>query len=205
MRSYSQISNYGARKKQHRGLKIFLGVMIALLAVGCIAFALNYNTVMLLLGKGKIDVPSTSSLASSLHSNGQYQGVQVSTDSSGDTIVTAQSKDGAVSLKSVTDPSHEQKISIQVDVSKMSGVSSEKSLSNVQTIIQKVNSYLKSVIDPTQLTGVEGYVTKSVISQYKSGGKTFSVSHNFDGTTLQMTGNFETKVIEAFINGKSDK
>ena len=66
-------------------------------------------------------------------------------------------------------------------------------------------SYLKSVIDSSQLTGVEGYVAKSVISQYKSGKKTFSIFHDFDGTTLKMTGNFETKVIEASINGKSDK
>ena len=114
MLSYSRTSNYGSRKKKHRGLKIFLGIVVALLAVGCIAFILNYNTSMLLLGKGKIHVPSTSSLASSLHSNKQYQSIQVSTDSSDDTVVTAQSKDGAVSLKSVTSPSHEQKISIQV-------------------------------------------------------------------------------------------
>lgn len=200
MSQYARIPIHTSRRKKHRGLKIFLVIIGALLAIACIAFILNYNTVMLFFGKGNVNIPSTSSIEKALKTNNHYENIQTTSDGSGDTTVTAQSKDGAVNIKSVTDSSGKQNVEVQMDIKKMSGISSSKSLANLQAVVAKINQYLASVIDPNQLTGIESYVTRELITQYKSGQSTFSISNTFNSVQLHISGNFETKVVNVDVN-----
>ncbi len=155
---------------------------------------------MLFFGKGNVNIPSTSSIEKALKTNNHYENIQTTSDGSGDTTVTAQSKDGAVNIKSVTDSSGKQNVEVQMDIKKMSGISSSKSLANLQAVVAKINQYLASVIDPNQLTGIESYVTRELITQYKSGQSTFSISNTFNSVQLHISGNFETKVVNVDVN-----
>lgn len=184
------------RRKSHRGLKIFGGILAVLLVAGGIAFALNYNTVLLFFGKGTVNLPAASSMAEALKANSQYEDVQTSSDAAGNTVVTAKSADGAVSIQSTTDSSGQQNIQVQMDVKKMDGVSTSKSLSNLTAIQSKINDYLSSVVDPSQLSGIESYVAREVLAQYQKRQSTFSIANDFGGTKLQAAGNFETGVID---------
>ena len=195
MSRYDRILSTSPRRKKHRGLKIFLIVIAALLVAGGIVFALNYNTILLFNGKGTVSVPAASTMAKALKTSSTYENVQTSSDASGNTVVTAQSKDGAVNIKSTTGSSGGQKIEVQMDVKKMKGVSTSKSLANLQAMQAKVNQYLVSAVDPSQLTGVESYVAREVLAQYQSGQETFTVSNNFSGTQLDVTGDFETGIV----------
>lgn len=187
------------RRKKHRGLKIFLGIVAVILVAGAILFALNYRTILLFTGRGAVRVPDSNSLANSLKSNSRYENVQTSSGASGETVVTAQSKDGAVTVKSTTDASGEQTVEVQMDVTKMQGVSTSRSLSNLQAIQSHVNEYLVSAVDSSQLTGIESYVAREALAQYQSGQSTFSVSHNFSGTQLDATGSFETGKVQIHV------
>lgn len=195
MSRYDQSFAGMPRRKRHLGLKIFGGILAVILVAGGIAFALHYNTVMLFFGKGTVSVPSTSSMAQALQASGQYGTVQTSSEADGGTVVTAKSKDGAVDIKSSTDSAGQQHIEVQMDIKKMDGVSTSKSLSNLKAIQTKINDYLSAVVDPSQLSGVESYVAREVLAQYQSGQSTFSVSNEFSGTKLQADGDFGSGIV----------
>lgn len=201
MNRYDRTLSVMPRRKRHRGLKIFLGIVILLLVAAGIAFALNYNTVLLFAGKGTVSVPKTSAMEKALKASDKYENVKTRTDASGNTVVTANSTDGAVSFQSTTGSSGDTKVEVQMDVKKMKGVSTSRSLSNLKAMQAKVNEYLSAVIEPSQLSGVESYVAREALSQYQSGQRNFSVSHNFNGTQLDVTGDFETGVVHVNAEG----
>lgn len=187
------------RRKSGKGLKIFLGILAVVVVALGIVFALNYKTILLALGGGKLNVRSAPQIAQSLAASDQFQNVKTGTDPAGTTTVTGVSKDGAVSYSVAQQKNSRETVTAQVNLKKLDthGISKSAILHGDTAAISKaktqMDAYLIPIVGKDQATGIETYIANQALRQSKSDPNHIRITHTFGGTTVEITGDLSTK------------
>ena len=193
-------------KKRHgRAFKISLSILVCLVVAAGVLFVTNHNTVALMMGKGNIGVNTISQVAASLSATGKFGNATV-TGSAGQTqALTCISKDNAVTLTVTQQESGKETIAAKVDLKKMDfrGIDKKALLHGSPSAIQAAkalaNSYVGTVVDPSDETGVEAYLVANLLSQYRSNPTSVNIDHAFGSAHLTITGNLSTGKIDVSI------
>lgn len=178
--------------KHKKALKITAGVFGGIILLCGIIFALNFNTVMLMMGSGSVKVASVDQLKKKLSSDKTYQNVKTDKNANGKQTLSAQSKDGAVTIEAVESNNGKVKISGNIDVTKVEALKkSNINVNDLQSMKNIADQYVNNLVDQQSVTGVEAYVAKEVLAQYQGNKQNFAVSKKFDqGAVLNVSGDF---------------
>lgn len=178
--------------KHKRALKITAGIFGGIILILGIIFALNFNTVMLMMGSGSVKVTSVDQLKKKLSSDKTYQNVKTDKNANGKQTLSAQSKDGAVTIEAVESNNGKVKISGNIDVTKVEALKkSNINVNDLQSMKNIADQYVNNLVDQQSVTGVEAYVAKEVLAQYQGNKQNFAVSKKFDqGAVLNVSGDF---------------
>ena len=202
-RNYPMMSSYGRRRGKHRkALIITLSVIAALLVAAGVFVALNYNTILLGSGRGTVRIKDISQIRQSVDQSGLFGDVQESTDADGNQVIKCVSKDKAVTLTVTQKKDGSKTVNAQVDLKKVEagGIKADDlksgGLPAVQAAKSAADKYVGTVVDKSEVTGMETYVAKEAFAQYKSGSDNISVSNRYGNTSLDVSGSLSTKKAE---------
>lgn len=187
--------HFGRRRKSRTGLKIFLGIVIAIVIILGIIFALNYKTIMLSTGNGSANINSLESIKKSLSDSKLFNGVNNSVDSAGNSVTTCTSKDGAVSYTITQQKNGKETVNADIDLKKLKseGINKSEIKSGNVSAINKAKSiadqYVTPIVGSDQASGMELYLAKEIMNQGAANPDNINVNHKFGDVTVQVTGN----------------
>jgi hypothetical protein len=156
---------------------------------------------MLFFGKGSIKVKEIPQIKTSITGTGMFTGVKETTGTNGETVLTSVSKDNAVTLKITQQKDGKESIATQIDTKKLdtSGINTTDLLHGNPAAIQAAkklaDKYIGTIVDPSDVTGMEAYLASNLLGQYKSNPDDMSISHTFGDTSLNLTGDTSTGIV----------
>lgn len=174
-------------RRPHRAAKIVLGIVLGLLIVCGVVFALNYNTITLLLGKGKIGLKDIGGIKSA--ASGILTQVSEASQSGGGQTLTGTSADGAVKMTVTQTSDGKKTVNAQADLRKLApgaDLHAIKSgdLSGLSALKSQADKYLAVVVPQDQVTGIEAYLLKEASAQYKSHPNAITIDKDFGNVSL---------------------
>jgi hypothetical protein len=199
--SYSPTYVSRQKRKHGKALKIVLSILILIIVILGILFAINYNTIMMFFGKGNLKVKDISQIKSGILSTGEFTDLKESVDANGSSVLTGVSKDKAVTLTITQSKSGAKTVSAKVDTSKLdtSGINKDALLKGQPAAVQSAKSladkYIGTVVDSSDVNGMEAYLAGDVLSKYKSDPSNLTVDHNFGDTNLNISGDSSTGIL----------
>ena len=193
------------KKKHSKALKIILSILLCILIALIVLFAINFKTIMLLFGNGNIKVKEIPEIKSALESTSMFSEVAESVNENGYKVLTSTSNDKAVKLTITEQKDGKKTVSAEVNANKIdaSGIDTEglkqgnpAAINYAKTLADK---YVGTIIDKADITGMEAYITKSILSQYKSNPDAITIDHNFENTNFNLSGDLSTGLINITI------
>lgn len=203
-----QSYSYGKRKGRHKGLKIFLIILLGIVVILGILFAINFNTIMVFNGKGHINVKQAPQIKQSMTGSGMFEDVGENTDSNGNSVMTGVSKDKAVTLTVTKQKDGTQVINAQVDTSKLDDAGIDlTALKNgnaktLQAAKDLADKYVGTIVDDNSKTGMELYMASKLYNQYKNNPNDINISHSFGDTDLTVTGDMSQHKLDVTLKKK---
>ncbi len=194
------------KKKHGKAFNIFLFIILGLIILTGILFVINYNTIMLAMGKGNIKVNTISQAEKSLLDTGKFNSAKVIKSSDQTQVLTCTSKDNAVELTITQQKNGKEMIDAKVDLKKLDFQDIDKkallrgSPSEIIAAKALANDYIGTLIDSKDVTGIETYLASNLLSQYKSNPNSLSVDHTFGNAQLILTGDLSKGKINVSIS-----
>lgn len=194
----SNSSKYNHKKKHGMAFKVTITVLGCIVAAVIVLLAINFNTIMLMMGKGNVSINTISQVKNTIPNTNKFSS-EADTSSTDDTqVLTTVSKDKAVTLTITQQQDGKETIDAIVDLKKIDtkGINKQALKQGNPAAIQSAkilaDSYIGTVINSSDTSGIEAYVATNLISQYKSNPTNVNIDHTFGNAHLTLSGNLST-------------
>ncbi|MDF2535046.1 MAG: hypothetical protein K0R18_1205 [Bacillales bacterium] len=182
------------KPKKRKTLKIMIYVFSTILLIFGVVFALNFQTIMLMSGKGKLKMNDIAAVKKAVSNSKVLSLESESTGADGTKTLNIKSKDNAVTIIVSQKPNKTQTISANIDANKLNTTNIDmdaiksgdvKAVSAAKSL---ADDYLSTIVSKDQASGIEAYAAKEAISQLKNGNTNLSINNTFGST------NFSAKI-----------